>query len=480
MKEGIPMVKRRNLIIIFVFLTVLLSIIIAFSFLNDKIKTREVDSLENKTMYNQLKIPEFLKDANPDPMSSEFALDIDSGETEFLKGLKTETLGYNGSYLGPVIRMKKGEKVNIRVNNNLDEVTTVHWHGLLVDGEQDGGPHQGIMPGETWSPSFTVSQEASTLWFHPHLSHTTANQVYYGLAGLIYIEDEISDSLNLPVEYGIDDIPLIIQDRSFQENGSFDYRVSMMGVERGDHIIINGTMNPYIKVKKQLVRFRVLNASNSQNFELNLTDNTKFHQIASDGGFLEKPLERETLFLSPGERAELLIDFSKIEKEEAFLMSDGKPIMKFEISNQKTVQKNLPDTLKVVESIPIQENQRTRIFEMQSMGISGTINGKSFDMDRIDEEVDINQTETWIVRNVGGMMGSEGHPFHVHGTQFQIVSRNGQDPPPEELGFKDTVYVDVGEEVVLKVRFLHPGLFMYHCHILEHEDNGMMGQFTVK
>jgi len=120
------------------------------------------------------------------------------------------------------------------------------------------------------------------------------------------------------------------------------------------------------------------------------------------------------------------------------------------------------------------------LFELQSMGINGTINGKYFDMERIDEEVNLNESEIWIIRNIAGVMQTGGHPFHVHGTQFQVITRNGREPSAEERGFKDTVYVSVGEEVVIKVRFTHTGVYMYHCHILEHEDGGMMGQFRVK
>ena len=216
---------------------------------------------------NMLKIPALLQDQNPDPHIAEFILDVQSGQTDFLGSRLTETLGYNGSYLGPVIRIKKGEEVNIRVNNHLGFPTTIHWHGLVVDGENDGGPHQGIHPSESWSPTFIVGQDAATLWYHPHLMGDTANQVYYGLAGLIYIDDENSEQLNLPKEYGVNDIPLIVQDRSFNRDGSFAYRTTMMGVVAGDTIMINGTVSPFLNVTKGNIRFRILNASNSQNFE---------------------------------------------------------------------------------------------------------------------------------------------------------------------------------------------------------------------
>ena len=182
------------------------------------------------------------------------------------------------------MRIQRGQKVNIQVNNLLPFPTTVHWHGLVVDGEQDGGPHQGIQPADRWTPSFVVDQPAATLWFHPHFMGTTADQVFYGLAGLIYIDDENSNRLNLPKEYGVDDIPLIVQDRSFAGDGSFSYRTSMMGVEAGDTILINGTVNPVLQVIKGNVRFRILNASNSQNFEFTMSDDLDFIQIASDGG----------------------------------------------------------------------------------------------------------------------------------------------------------------------------------------------------
>ena len=433
-----------------------------------------------KSNGNALKIPLLLEDLNPDPNTADYILDAQSGQTQFFSNHSTATLGYNGSYLGPVLRFRKGEKINIQVNNHLSYPTTVHWHGLVVDGDQDGGPHQGIQPGDSWDPSFIVDQDAATLWFHPHLMGTTADQVYDGLAGLIYIDDDNSDNLSLPKDYAINDIPLIIQDRSFKSDGSFDYQVSMMGVVAGDTILINGTVNPSLDLKKENTRFRLLNASNSQIFEFRMSDGSDFQQIASDGGFLAEPLTRRSILLAPGERAEVILDFSKTKSNLISLMIGQLPILKINLADTVIDTTAIPKSLDVINPIPISKNPITRVFELQSMGISGTINGKSFDMNRIDEEVALNETEIWVIRNTGGMMQPGGHPFHVHGTQFQIVSRNGRTPPLEEQGFKDTVFVDIGEEVEIRVRFTHPGIFMYHCHILEHEDNGMMGQFRVQ
>ncbi len=429
----------------------------------------------------QLKIPPLLEDLDPDPGVARYILEAEAGETDFFQERATGTLGYNGSYLGPVLKMRQGERVNIEVRNKLDDPTTIHWHGLVVDGSEDGGPHQGIGPGESWNPSFTVDQPAATLWFHPHLMGTTADQVYYGLAGLIYIEDEVSDRLALPKTYGVDDIPLIVQDRRFRSNGSFDYQTTMMGVVPGDTILVNGTVDPSVMVARGNIRFRLLNASNSENFTFRLSDGSLFQQIASDGGFLAAPVIRQTIFLSPGERAEVVIDFSDTSTDNVFLLAGSREILKIELTGQPQATAGLPQVLREITPIEESPDPPVRYFELQSMGISGTINRKYFDMERIDERVRLNETELWVIRTTGGMMmQSGGHPFHVHGTQFQVVARNGRTPPPGELGFKDTVFVDEGEEVVIRVRFTHPGVFMYHCHILEHEDNGMMGQFSVR
>jgi blue copper oxidase len=429
---------------------------------------------------NMLQMPVLLEDLNNDPTITEYELNVQEGQTEFIKGKLTETIGYNGSYLGPILRFTKGQQTNIRVNNELGTPTTLHWHGLLVDGEQDGGPMQGILPNQSWKPGFMVDQPAATLWYHPHFAGSTADQVYYGLAGLIYIEDEISKELNLPDIYGINDIPLIIQDRNFNKDGSFDYRTSMMGVVPGEEILINGTMKPYVNVMHEKMRFRILNASNSQNLNLELSGGMSFVVIASDGGFLNKPISRKQLFLAPGERAEIIIDFSKVKKESVILFDENKKILEFKVMEELEKSSDIKDELAIISEIPIADNYITRVFELESMGINGTINGKYYDMNRIDEEVPINVTEIWVIRNLGGMMQTGGHPFHVHGTQFQIISRDGKAPPLEERGYKDTVFVEVGEEVRIRVVFKHPGIFMYHCHILEHEDNGMMGQFRVR
>ena len=431
---------------------------------------------------NALQLPPVQPDENPAPGEATFTLTAQAGFTQFWPDQATATLGYNGSYLGPILRFRQGEQVRIQVLNELDEPTTVHWHGLVVPGDQDGGPHQIIQPGATWAPEFTVSQPAATLWFHPHAITTTATQVYAGLAGLIYIDDPVSHSLALPQDYGINDFPLIVQDRNFDNHKQFAYQATMMGLVPGETILVNGTLDPYLDVPQDKVRFRILNASNSENYSFQLSDGSDLIQIASDGGLLSKPLSRRSIELSPGERAEVVIDFAEIAEDSIQLLLGGRPILDFYIKGpSQTRRPALPEQLANIEPLPSEPDQTIRVFELQSMGITGTINGKAFDRHRIDETVPLGETETWIIRNRGGMMmQSGGHPFHVHGTQFQVIARNGQLPPAEERGYKDTVFVGVGEEVHIRIRFNQPGLYMYHCHILEHEENGMMGQVKVE
>ena len=438
------------------------------------------ETADNGRTGNVLVIPEILEDLNPDPDTSHFELFVQQGETEFFPGLTTDTLGYNGNYLGPVLRVRRGNEVQVAVHNQLDELTTVHWHGMDISGEADGGPHQPIRPGEVWEPRFTIDQPAATLWYHPHLHGTTGPQVYSGLAGLIMIEDDVSDSLNLPKEYGVNDIPLILQDRNFASDGRFSYQVTRMGLVPGDTMLVNGTVDPFVEVNREKVRLRILNGSNFENFRLQLSDGSPFYQIASDGGFLESPVVRDSLLMAPGERVEVLVDFTTAADTAIALLAGDHPVLQFYVLDSEGADTEIPESLADIPEIPVGDDPPTRIFNLQSMGLRGTINGKSFDMNRIDEEVNLNETEIWIIRNARGMMHADGHPFHVHGTQFQVVSRNGSPPPEEERGFKDTIYVDSGEEVVITVRFNHTGLYMYHCHMLEHEDYGMMGQFMVQ
>ncbi|GLI55315.1 multicopper oxidase mco [Propionigenium maris DSM 9537] len=423
-----------------------------------------------------------------------FHLKVVEGKHEFFQGIEEETLGYNGDILGPTLRVRKGDEVEIHVKNTLEDETTVHWHGLRVISAMDGGPHQVIPPGATWKVRFPIEQGAATLWYHPHLLHRTGPQVYRGLAGLLIIEDERSEALKLPRDYGVDDIPLIIQDRRFNSKGRLEYLTrpeDIIDGMLGDTGVVNGVLAPTFSPRLGVTRFRILNGANARTFYLRFSDNRTFYQIATDGGFLEKPVGRRELILSPGERAEIIVNFTSSDKD--LQLRDGDyTLLTFMPGREPGEVEKLPKELvKGAESIDTSKLKR-RYFVMQGTGRSVNINGKQMDMRRIDEYVKLGETEVWVVTNsshhmgmgmmMGGQMGMMGnipHPFHIHNTQFRILSRNGLPPSRWERGDKDTVLVSPGESIELLVEFRHVGLYMYHCHILEHEDMGMMGQFNV-
>lgn len=473
--------KNKGLIGIAIGIAIIIVVSFAFD-INNLINRPEDKSTDPTGNTKMLPVPALLDATNSDSKSSDYSIKVQEGTTNFIGNKQTPTLGYNGSFLGPVMKVSRGEEVRMHITNELDVATSIHWHGLEVEGTKDGGPHQVISAGSAWQPSFTINQPASTLWFHPHVIGSTAIQVYYGLAGLIIIEDENSKSLNLPDEYGVNDIPLIIQDRSFNPDGSFLYNNNMMDGAIGDYILVNGALTPYLDVKQIKMRFRIVNGANARNFDLRLSGYDEFYQIASDGGLLEKPVISGALFLSPGERAEIIIDFSKYTKGETVeLISDNKLVMTFKIGDEAADDTVIPEVLSTIEKFDVNEATGVKTIQLDGMGHMVTLNGQTFDMDRIDDNVSLGDIEIWeIFTNRSMMMGSAGHPFHIHGTQFQVLSRNGFEPEENEQGWKDTVFVGAGETVRIIVRFKYKGIFMYHCHILEHEESGMMGQLEVK
>lgn len=447
----------------------------------DRNRSNDNQELMDTSSIDMLPIPRLLEDTNSDENIADFNLVVQQGETNFYDDVLTPTLGYNGNFLGPVLKVKRGEMVNMHVRNELLDSTSVHWHGLEVSGPEDGGPHQVIDQGDLWEPSFVIDQQASTLWFHPHVIGTTAIQVYYGLAGLIIVEDEFSDELNIPKDYGVNDIPLIIQDRSFNNDGSFNYTNNMMNGVVGDKILVNGAITPTLEVDQVNMRFRIVNGANASNFNLELSDQSDFYQIASDGGFLEKPFKDNGLFISPGERVEIIVDFSKYSQGDVVnLQSGNELILTFVVGGEREDTTEIPESL--VDIMRFDENDATSVktIELDGMGHMVSLNGKKFDMNRIDDNVELGAIEIWEITTNSSMMGKMGHPFHIHGTQFQVLSRNGIEPSDNEMGFKDTIFVGPDETVRIIVQFNDKGVFMYHCHILEHEEAGMMGQLEVE
>lgn len=454
----------------------------------------------------------------PDTLSGpNYVLNMHKDSVQFFSGNISHTYAFNQyKYLGPTLIFNKGTNVNITVNNQIGDTTTVHWHGIHLPSMMDGGPHTTILPNAIWTPSFTVMDNAATYWYHPHFMGKTAKQVIKGAAGLIIVRDPIEAALTLPRKYGVDDFPLIIQCQQYDSLnqsmplGMQDSTILVNGARASHGFTVNANF------PAQIVRMRLLNASGERTFNFGFTANKQFKIIASDGGLLDNPVTTSRIRLSPGERAEILIDLNGMNGQILHLMGyaselamgiQGGPTMPMPVGSppmdsplngidfnimQITVT---PQTTNPVTTIPSSLTTNAPYLSSQA-NITRTIrftadslmvmdgpfyfNGNSFDMMRIDYEIPLGSTEIWKLVNETMV----AHPFHIHDVQFFLIDRSGNIPPTEELGRKDVVLVPPFDSVMFITKFedfadtITP--FMYHCHILMHEDDGMMGQFVVK
>lgn len=455
----------------------------------------------------------------PDTLSgSQIHLKLQKGSYPLLTGKQSRTMGFNGNILGPTLILKKHQNVTLNVTNHLGEPTTVHWHGMHVAPVNDGGPHTVIDTGKTWSPSFEVLDHASTHWYHPHLHEKTHAQVQMGLAGLIIVRDSAEFGLPIPRTYGVDDIPLILQTKAFDTNKEIITDQSALDTA----LFVNATQKPYCEVPAQVVRLRVLNGASERVFLLGFSNNREFYQIGSDGGLLKSPVKLTRLMLAPGERAELLIQLEGLSGNTVYLKNYGSEIPNayygarqpgmgagqvipnyssnplngsdFNLLEMRIVAQkpgaitNIPSAL--VSFSPWAENSanttRTLTFMSSVMGpgaINGPfmINNAHFDMNVINYRVPFNNTEIWELRNQTPI----AHPFHIHNVHFFVLSVNGTIPPASQQGRKDVIVVPGGNGVVRFIAkftdFYDDSIpYMYHCHMLTHEDHGMMGQFIVE
>lgn len=506
-----------------------------------------------------LPIPELLTaDA-----SNRIQLIVQAGQSNFA-GKTATTWGYNGNLLGPAVKLNKGQSVNVDIHNQLAEETTLHWHGLEIPGEVDGGP-QGIIPaGGKRSVTFTPDQRAATCWFHPHQHGKTGHQVAMGLAGLVLIEDEEIRKLMLPKQWGIDDVPVIIQDKQFSADGQVDYQLDIMTAAVGwfgDTLLTNGAIYPQHAAPRGWLRLRLLNGCNARSLNIAASDNRPLYVIASDGRLLAEPVKVTELPMLMGERFEVLVDVSDGKAFDLVTLpvsQMGMAIAPFDKPHPVmrvqplliTASGTLPDTLTSMPSLPSLEGLTVRklqlsmdpMLDMMGMQMlmkkfggqamagmdhgkmmghmnndnmdhgnmnhgnmnhgemgnmqhgnmgnmkhggsfdfhnANRINGQAFDMNKPMFAAAKGQHERWVISGQGDMML---HPFHIHGTQFRILSENGKAPAAHRAGWKDTVRVEGGVSEVL-VKFDHDApkehAYMAHCHLLEHEDTGMMLGFTV-
>ncbi len=430
-------------------------------------------------------------------------------EGDLLKGDPGAVVPVPGSYLGPTLHLKKGQKVRIEFTNELPEVSIIHWHGLHVPADMDGHPQYAIKKGETYYYEFEVLNRAGTYWYHPHPHGRTGPQVYAGMAGFFIVSDDEETALDLPT--GDYDIPLVLQDRTFDDNGQLVYddggMMGQMSGFLGDELLVNGQPDFTIPVAARAYRLRFLNGSNSRMYKLGWSDGTPFTVIGTDGGLLEKPVERPYLTLAPAERLDIWVDFGdRVVGTDMDLVSlpfnNGSvdslqfPILTVNINRSATDNVVLPAQLSSPAFFDLSQAEKTReVVLSMRMGSGWSLNGRQFEMTEVAEEEIIKRgsIEVWefVNRGGGGGMSSLPHPMHMHGESFKVIERqtdnDGQgawDTLREGVvdeGWKDTVLVMPRQRVKVLRRFGDfTGLFLYHCHNLEHEDQGMMRNLKIE
>jgi len=398
---------------------------------------------------------------------------------------------FNGLLPGPTIRARQGQPASIHLLNDLAEPTIVHWHGVLVPAQADGHPLYAIDPGASFDYAFPIVQRAGTFWYHPHAHHLTAGQIQRGLAGFFIIADGEEDALQLPS--GPREILLLLQDREADAAAAFSYAPTTADLRTGmlrDVPFGNGVRLPTLEVSGQRYRFRVLNASQARVYLLALDNGASLSVIGNDGGLLPSATDVESVFLGVGERIDFLIDFAAFPAGTRMMLKslpfslpvspDGRYPQGLEMNLLELVRTaaggaNDPPLPAVLSSVPplIPSGAPDRSFVFQSTDQGHQINGLSFDMNRVDEQIPLGQVERWFFSNDSALP----HPVHLHGSHFQVVSRSGGRNLvlPYEAGWKDTVLVMPLETVGVLVRFdRYRGIYLLHCHNLQHEDMGMM------
>lgn len=424
-------------------------------------------------------------DLDPDPDTVVIDLEAKVVQLEVKTGLTSELWTYNGQLPGPTIRAKKGDRLVVRFTNSLPEPTTIHWHGVRVPVEMDGMEPL-IQPGETFEYSYVI-RDAGTYWYHPH--HRSSAQVGYGLYGALIVEDPSDPPLG-------DDVVLVLSDIGIEADGSLtpgdsdgwfgDY----FGRE-GNTVLVNGRILPTLAARQDVPqRWRLVNAARSRYFKFALPGESTMVRIGGDGGLIDRPEPIETLQLSPGERAELQVMPKGTAGELTLMGLDANrfhlpvpdppvPLMKLRIAEDAPGKgaKPLPETLRTIEPIDTTGARVQGIDLMEKPGPIGAvlgINGKTMD-EAEPLHASINSVEIWEVTN----STPYDHPFHLHGFSFQVLDIDGEAPVRRE--WKDTVNVQPKQKIRIAIPFDdRPGHWMFHCHILDHAELGMMSVLEVK
>jgi FtsP/CotA-like multicopper oxidase with cupredoxin domain len=445
------------------------------------------------------------------------------GFEEIIPGMLTRIWGYNGLYPGPTFLAERGRTSCVRFVNRLEEITSPHYHGGHTPPDSDGVPMLSYSPSDIISPDYPYpgartyvfpndNPFPATLWYHDHGEDVTAANVYKGLAGFFLLTPNQSEAderiraieAQLPSGYGNYDIPMVIQDRRFNADGSLWYNTFDHDGFLGDRFLVNGVIQPYLPVANRKYRFRLLNGSNARYYELFLSSGDKFFVIGSDGGLLPEAAEMTSLRIAPAERYEIVVDFSRYpvgsrvyllnclaqdngRKPDDIEMDACTPLVEFRVTREEEDPSTIPDQLQpdiasyIAEHLterPGLQIQNTNIRLERGNG-AWMINGKFYDPNRVDAVEKLNTHSIWtLINGSGGWV----HPLHIHDEQFAIIDINGRRPPPHQAGLKDVFNVDENTTIRVAAYWTgsaNVGRYVFHCHNLEHEDMRMMGIFEV-
>ena len=453
-------------------------------------------------------VPPVLGPVRKDATTDYYQITMRANRVQILPGFPpTEIWGYNGITPGPTIKVMRGRKSVVRQINRLprrhptldyESWTSVHLHGSDSLPQYDGYANDVTYPGEYKDYRYPNNQNARTLWYHDHGVHHTAENAYMGLAAQYHMHDR--DELSLPIPHGRYDVPLTLKDAIFATDGSliFDDGGSRGGHDSlfGDVILTNGRPWPVMRVERRKYRFRILNASVSRGYDLALSSGGPLTIIGHDGGLAPAPVAVDHFKIGMAERYEVVVDFAKYKIGDKIVLQNRgldnnvdfgstRQIMRFDVVSEATDRTNnsVPQVLNrgnyVRNPMKLQESQAVSVHSLRLERGNGqwTINGRTWDPERVDERCELDEIDVWEIENKSG---GWFHPLHIHLVDFKVLDRNGRPPFPWERGPKDVVYVGEGEKVRVLGQFgPNKGKYMIHCHNLVHEDHDMMTQFEV-
>ena len=424
----------------------------------------------------RMPVPRELRPVQRRPDGDVYELALRASRVEMLPGRYTTALTYGGTFVGPTIRARAGRPAFVRYTNRLDRPANAHLHGGHVPAGSDGYPMDLIGVGAQKTCHYPNRQPGATLWYHDHTHQLEAEHVYRGLHGFYLLEGDDEARLGLPS--GEFDVPIMLSDAHFDAHGGLIYAAE--DTPNRDTFLANGRPRPYFPVAARKYRFRILDASNFHTYHLDL-GGAELLQIGSDGGLLPEPVSRREIVLSPGERAEVVIDFSRFRPGSQVVLNDvSGPVLRFDVHGGRADDHSrVPDVLRPLPPLRPGRTDREMTMSVDMVNHVVMINGRPYDENRVDTRVRRGATEIWHIRNLDADVQLD-HNMHLHLVQFRILDRDGAPPLPGESGLKDTVLIPAGKSVRIQATFAdYTGRYLYHCHMLEHSSAGMMAQLEV-